>query len=229
MRIRTVPGTTLANDRTREIIYTPPVGESLIRDKLANWEHFIHTEQPLDPLVIMAVAHYQFEAIHPFSDGNGRAGRILNLLLLVHFNLLKSPILYHSRGIIRRKEEYYQKLISVTSQQDWESWILYMLEVVEESALWTFHKIEKIRQLRQDTRKQLKAQHSNIYSAELLDVLFNQPYCRIADLTEAGIAKRQAASTYLKQLVEGGILREEKAGREKLFIHKHFLHLLLDE
>ncbi len=229
MLIRKVPGTKLINERTNEVIYTPPVGEAVIREKLANWERFIHTEQELDPLVIMAIAHYQFEAIHPFSDGNGRTGRVLNLLLLIELKLLKSPILYHSRGIIRRKEAYYNNLTSVTSEQSWETWILYMLEVVEESARWTFQKIEAIRNLRRTTKTWLKTHHPNIYSSELLDVLFNQPYCRITDLTEAGIAKRQAASSYLKQLVEGGLLSEEKAGREKLFIHHEFLTLLLDE
>ena len=229
MRIRQVPGTTLQKDRTKEIIYTPPVGEALIREKLANWERFIHGNEDLDPLVMMAVAHYQFEAIHPFSDGNGRTGRIINLLILIDSGLLHSPILYHSRGIIRRKEEYYNGLIEVTRNNQWELWILYMLEVIEESARWTFHKINAIRQLRRETKSRLKTNHANIYSAELLDVLFNQPYCRIADVVDAGIAKRQAASTYLKQLVDGGLLYEEKAGREKLFIHHRFLNLLLDE
>jgi len=229
MRIRQVPGTTLRNDRTGETIYTPPVGEHVIREKLSNWEKFIHQQSDLDPLVIMAAAHYQFEAIHPFTDGNGRTGRVINLLMLVSLGLLKSPILYHSRGIIRRKTEYYQNLIGITRQEAWETWILYMLEVIEESALWTYQKIESIRHLRRETKNLLKEQHPNIYSAELLDVLFNQPYCRIPDLVEAGIAKRQAASTYLKQLVKGGLLGEEKVGREKLFIHHKFLELLLDE
>ncbi len=230
MRIRQVPGTTLMNDRTGETIYTPPAGEHLIREKLSNWERFIHdAETELDPLIVMAVAHYQFEAIHPFADGNGRTGRVINLLLLVSLGLLKAPILYHSRGIIRRKEEYYRNLTAVTSRQDWETWILYILEIIEESARWTYRKIEEIRQLRSTTKTRLKEDHANIYSAELLDVLFHQPYCRIADLVSAGIAKRQAASTYLRQLVDAGLLAEEKIGREKLFIHQAFLKLLLDE
>ena len=177
----------------------------------------------------MAAAHYQFEAIHPFTDGNGRTGRILNLLHLINAGLLRSPILYHSRGIIRRKEEYYRNLIGVTSKQDWETWILYMLEVVEESARWTFEKINAIRQLRRVTKQQMKTELPKLYSAELLDVIFFQPYCRIADLVDAGIAKRQAASTYLKQMVEVGLLSEEKVGREKLFIHDQFLDLLLND
>lgn len=229
MRVRQVPGTTLQNDRTGEVIYTPPVGEQLLREKLANWERFFHDPGDLDPLVAMAAAHYQFEAIHPFTDGNGRTGRILNLLQLVNSGLLKTPILYHSRGIIRRKEEYYRNLIGVTAREDWETWILYMLEVVEESARWTFRKIDAIRTLRRETKHWFKQELPKLYSAELLDVIFHQPYCRIADLVEAGVAKRQAASNYLKQLVDAGALQEEKAGREKLFIHGRFLTLLLDE
>lgn len=229
MSIRKVPGTTLGNDRTGEIIYTPPVGEHVIREKLSNWENFIHNPGDLDPLVVMAAAHYQFEAIHPFTDGNGRTGRVINILLLISQGLLKSPILYHSRGIIRRKKEYYQNLLSVTRTDSWETWILYMLEVIEESARWTYNKINAIRTMRKETKSWLKENHANIYSAELLDTLFNQPYCKISDIVDAGIAKRQAASTYLKQLVTAGLLNEEKIGREKLFIHQKFLNLLLDE
>lgn len=229
MSIRKIPGTALRNGSTGKTIYTPPVGEDVIRQKLSNWEHFIHESGDLDPLVVMAAAHYQFEAIHPFTDGNGRTGRIINILLLISKGLLKSPILYHSRGIIRRKEAYYHNLISVTREDAWENWICYLLEVVEESAQWTYEKINAIRQLRSQTKARLKEHHPAIYSAELLDVLFHQPYCRIADLVEAGIAKRQAASTYLKQLVDGGLLSEEKVGREKLFIHHAFLDLLLDD
>ncbi len=230
MRVRRVPGTALGNVRSGEIIYTPPVGEDLLRQKLRNWEQFLHqTDDDLDPLVILAAAHYQFEAIHPFTDGNGRTGRILNLLFLVERGLLGSPILYHSRGIIRRKEDYYRRLIAVTRDGAWEEWILYMLEVIEESADWTWRKIDAIRQLRQRTKAWLCKTHPTLDSAELLDVLFHHPYCRIADLVEAGIAKRQAASTYLKALSASGLLEEEKIGREKLFIHHEFLALLLDE
>ncbi len=229
MRVRQVPGTTLRNERAGETIYTPPVGENLIREKLSNWERFLHDPGDLDPLVAMAVGHYQFEAIHPFTDGNGRTGRIINLLYLVSSGLLRSPILYHSRGIIRRKEEYYSNLISVTRDQSWESWILYMLEVIEESANWTYAKIDAIRDLRKKTKHELRKKLPSLYSAELLDVIFNLPYCRIADLVSAGIVKRQSASQYLKQMVEAGFLFEEKVGREKLFVHHRFLDLLLNE
>jgi len=229
MPLRDFAGTALANDATGEILYTPPDGEHRLRDKLANWERFINQPTDLDPLVVMAVAHYQFEAIHPFADGTGRTGRVLNLLQLVQAGLLSLPILHHSRSIIRRKAEYYQKLRSVTFQDDWEDWILYVLEVVEESARWTNQKIHYIRDLRSRLKTELKAKLPKIYSAELLDVLLGLPYCRIGDLVRADIAKRQAAAGYLKQLVDIGILSEEKIGREKLFIHRRYLELLLNE
>ena len=228
MRVRQVPGTTLRSDRSGKTIYTPPVGEDLIRHNLANWERFFHDAGSLDPLVALAVGHYQFEAIHPFTDGNGRTGRILNLLHLVNSGLLKSPILYHSGSIIRRKEDYYRNLTAVTVSGAWENWILYMLEVIEHSAEWTFRKVAAIRDLRRAVKRKMKAELPKLYSAELLDVIFHQPYCRIGDVVEADIAKRQAASTYLKQLVETGLLAEEKVGREKLFIHGQFLKLLME-
>lgn len=229
MRVRSVSGTALGTNRGNEIIYTPPEGEALLRDKLRNWEKFLHQDQSdLDPLVTLAVSHYQFEAIHPFTDGNGRTGRILNLLFLVEKNLLGSPILYHSRGIIRRKDDYYRLLLAVTRDSAWEDWILYMLEVLEESAEWTWMKIDSVRQLRKQTKSWLRKTHPAFYSAELLDVLFHYPYCRISNLVDAGIAKRQAASTYLNALCESGLLQQEKVGREKLFLHRKFLNLLLD-
>lgn len=229
MKVRNVPGTALANAATGKVVYTPPIGESLLRDKLANWEWFINEPNDLDPLVVMAIAHYQFEAIHPFTDGNGRAGRILNLLYLLQKGLLSLPILYHSRGIIHRKSEYYAKLRAVTFEEKWEEWILYMLEVVEESARWTSRKIEAIRDLREATKERLREETPKIYTSELLDVIFHQPYCRITDVVAAGIAKRQTAATHLKQLVDIGLLVEEKVGREKLFIHRDYLQLLLND
>jgi len=229
MTIRKEAGTALGSTISGDTIYTPPVGESVIREKLANWENFINQTTELDPLVVMAVAHYQFEAIHPFSDGNGRAGRVLNLLYLVQAGILSSPILYHSRGIIRRKDDYYDLLRTVTFDQDWEAWILFILEVIEESAEWTNQKIRSIREYREEVREELKIKVPKIYSNELLDVLFEQPYCQIADLVSAGIAKRQSASVYLKKLVEIGLLAEERVGRSALFIHENYRNLLLSE
>ena len=229
MTIRKEAGTALGSTISGDTIYTPPVGESVIREMLVNWENFINQTTELDPLVVMAVAHYQFEAIHPFSDGNGRAGRVLNLLYLVQAGILSSPILYHSRGIIRRKDDYYDLLRTVTFDQDWEAWILFILEVIEESAEWTNQKIRSIREYREEVKRDLKIKVPKIYSNELLDVLFEQPYCQIADLVSAGIAKRQSASVYLKKLVEIGLLTEERVGRSALFIHENYRNLLLSE
>lgn len=226
MRVRKVPGTALINADTREVIYTPPEGETLLRDFLANLEDFLHQDDALDPLVRMAVAHYQFEAIHPFTDGNGRTGRVLNSLFLVERGLLGMPILYLSRYVIDRKSQYYRLLLSVTREGAWEPWLLYMLRAVEETSRWTMAKIAAIRELADDTSRYVRRKLPKIYSRELIEVIFEQPYCRIRNLEEAGIAKRQAASRYLKALVELGVLREEAAGREKLFVHPKLMQLL---
>jgi Fic family protein len=227
--IRKVPGTALANDRTKTVIYTPPEGEALLRDLLGNWERFLHEQTDLDPLVRMAVGHYQFEAIHPFTDGNGRTGRVLNLLFLIQQGLLDLPILYLSRYIIARKSDYYRLLLNVTREQAWEDWLLYMLQAVAETAHWTVAKIEAISALEKNTLAFVSALRPKIYSRELLDVIFEQPYCRIGNLVTRNIAKRQSASKYLKALAEIGVLQEQEHGRETLFIHTRFLQLLKDD
>jgi len=226
MTVRRVPGTTLKNDRTGATIYTPPEGEALIRDKLANWETYLHEEETVDVLIRMAVAHYQFEAIHPFTDGNGRTGRLLNILYLVEQELLSLPILYLSRYIIEHRNDYYACLLQVTTRQSWERWILYLLEAVEETALWTRDKIAAIRKLQEHTNRYVRKAAPEVHSRELIDVIFTQPYCRIANVVEAGIAKRQTASVYLKRLAEVGVLTELKAGREKLFIHPKLIKVI---
>ena len=229
MEIRRIPGTALANNKTGKVIYTPPVGESLLRDKLANWERFVHGEDNLDPLVLMAASHYQFEAIHPFTDGNGRTGRILNLLMLVERGLLDEPILYLSKYIIENRPAYYRLLLDVTVSAAWEPWILYMLAAVLDTARWTQARIAAIKELMQVTADNVRSKAPKIYSRELVDVLFNQPYCRIENLVDARIAKRETASRYLKVLAAAELLREEKIGREKLFVNASFLDLLVNE
>lgn len=226
MDIRKTPGTKLQNDRTGEVIYTPPEGEALLRDMLANWERFIHNEVDIDPLIRMAVAHYQFEAIHPFTDGNGRTGRVINILYLIQQDLLQLPILYLSRYIIQNKSDYYRLLLAVTKDHDWESWVLYMLKAVEETSRWTTEKIAAIRSLAEHTTAHMQTVLPKIYSRELVDVIFEQPYCRISDLVRKGVAKRQSASRYLKELTEKKILREMTVGKEKLFIHPKLMQLL---
>jgi len=226
MSVRKTPGTALARGGSGEVIYTPPEGEARLRDLLANWEEFLHEKNSLDPLVRMAVAHYQFEAIHPFTDGNGRAGRVLNSLILVEQGLLGLPILYLSRYIIAHKADYYRLLLAVTSKGAWEDWLLYVLRGVEETASWTTAKIGTIRDLAAHTTEHVRRTLPKIYSRELIDVIFEQPYCRIANVVDAKIAGRQAASRYLKALVDGGVLREQAFGKEKLFVHPKLMGLL---
>jgi Fic family protein len=227
--IRAESGTTLKSRMTGEVIYTPPVGQELLLRKLDNWAAFMRDETDIDPLVRMAIQHYQFEAIHPFVDGNGRTGRILNILFLVEQGLLDSPILYLSRYIIQNKAPYYRLLKKVTHEQDWASWILFILDGVEETCSWTTEKIKSIRELMEHTAEFIQARLPKTYSWELVALLFQQPYCRIANLVDSGIAKRQTASVYLKQLCELGVLREVKSGRETLFVHPKYIELLTGE
>ena len=226
MDIRRTPGTALVNDANGQVIYTPPEGETLLRDMLANWERFIHEAETIDPLVRMAIMHYQFEAIHPFSDGNGRTGRVLNLLYLVEKGLLDIPVLYLSRYIIKHRADYYSRLLAVTTDERWEAWIVFMLNAVAETARSTTAKIKTIRKLLETTTDHIRTAAAPIYSRELAELIFVRPYCRIGNVVDAGIAKRQTASVYLKRLCEIGVLEEVKVGREKLFIMPAFLKLL---
>ncbi len=224
--IRDKPGTSLRNAASGEIVYTPPQGQALLREKLENWATFLNKPSEFDPLVRMAIQHYQFEAIHPFSDGNGRTGRVLNVLYLVEQGLLDHPILYLSRYIISTKADYYRLLLEVTTEQNWAEWVRYMLKGIEETCLWTTDKIRPIRELMTHTGSFIQRRLPKIYSWELVQLLFMQPYCRIAHIVEAGLAKRQTASVYLKQLAEIGVLEEIKAGRESLFVHPKYIELL---
>ncbi len=227
--IRDDSGTKLSNRKTGQVIYTPPIGQKLLQRKLENWADFMHKNDAVDPLVRMAVQHYQFEAIHPFTDGNGRTGRILNILFLVEQGLLDSPILYLSRHIIQHKGDYYRCLLDVTRNQAWADWIMFMLNGVEETCIWTTDKIKAIRELMQHTSQFVQKQMPKIYSWELVEALFKQPYCRINNLVAAGVAKRQTASVYLKQLADIGVLKEIKSGRETLFVHPKYIELLTGE
>jgi Fic family protein len=224
--IRSKPGTSLKNNATGETIYTPPEGQALLKQKLANWEEFLYSSVELDPLIRCAIQHYQFEAIHPFVDGNGRTGRILNVLYLVDQGLLDKPILYLSRYIISHKADYYRLLLEVTSHGKWEPWILYMLDGVEDACLWTTDKIRAIRELMRHTGQFIQQRLPKIYTWELVELLFMQPYCRIANVVNAGLAQRQTASVYLKELAKIGILNEIKSGRESLFVHPKYIELL---
>lgn len=218
LQVRAIPGVVLKND-AGEVVYTPPAGEAVIRDKLTDLEKFIHAEDELDPLVKMAVMHYQFEAIHPFPDGNGRTGRILNLLFLVDKGLLDIPVLFLSRYIIANKAGYYDGLRGVTERQDWEAWLLYMLRAVESTAQQTFDQVTRIRAVMERVREKVQREAPGVYGKDLVELVFRQPYTKIQFLVDAGIAKRQTASTYLQTLAAMGVLRENKRGREKYYVN----------
>ena len=208
-------------------IYTPPKGEKVIRDLLKNLEHFIHSKNGIDDLVRLAIMHYQFEAIHPFPDGNGRTGRVLNILYLVEKGLLNAPILYLSKYIIENKNQYYKKLRAVTEKQDWEGWILYMLKGIEETAKYTLEKINAINNLMDKTIAFAKEKlPSRVYSKELIELLFEQPYCKVKFLVDKGIAKRQTAAEYLQELEKIRILKSQKVGVENLFLNVRLFEIL---
>jgi Fic family protein len=225
-QVRRIPGTALRNLATRRAVYTPPLGAERLRNLLSNWEKFMHDEGRYDPLVRMAVGHYQFEAIHPFEDGNGRTGRILNLLFLVEQDLLARPILYMSGQIIRRRADYYRLLQEVSTSGKWEAWLLYMLRIVEETSRSTVEKIRAMRRLFAQATEHIRREASRVYSHELVDLIFERPYCQIADVVERGLAKRQTASEYLATLVDIGVLHPEPKGRAKSFAHRALVSLL---
>lgn len=225
--IRKLPGTKLVNDKTGEVLYTPPDNETNIRNLLSNLEQFINEEDnELDPLVKMAVAHYQFESIHPFYDGNGRTGRIINVLYLILKGLLLEPLLYMSRYIIQNKPAYYHLLRQVTFNNNWESWILFMLEAVERTAVHTLTLSRDIIALMEKTGEKIRLKKPKIYSREFLELLFTNVYTKIGHLTESGIASRNIASSYLNGLEEIGILQNFKIGRETLYINFNLFDLL---
>lgn len=216
----------IGNRQARLIRFVPPQGGPLIGEKLANLESYLMAADGPDPLIRMAVAHYQFEAIHPFTDGNGRTGRILNILYLLQAGLLDIPVLYLSSYLIRHKSEYYRLLLDVSARQTWEPWIVYMLRGVEETAQRTTEMIHGIRHLLDETIERVHRTLPRVYSKELVELLFRQPYCKIAFLVEAGIAKRQTAAAYLQALEKAGILKSETIGRERIFINPPLLELL---
>ncbi|MCJ7554286.1 MAG: Fic family protein, partial [Ignavibacteriaceae bacterium] len=176
--IRNTPGTTIRNSKG-EIIYTPPEGEKIIRDMLKNIEDYIHNkDHKTDSLIKLAVIHYQFEAIHPFIDGNGRTGRIINILYIIQQELLELPVIYLSRYVIENKNKYYNYLRNVTEKNDWVPWILYILEGVSSTAIDTIKKIKEIKNLFDKTLEEMKLKlPSKVYSKELIELLFTNPYC----------------------------------------------------
>lgn len=224
--VRDRPGTRVVNRRTMEPIYAPPEGEPLIRSLLDNLCEYLNCTDDTDPLIKMAVAHYQFEAIHPFPDGNGRTGRVVNILYLVQQELLGIPVLYLSRFIIQNKAAYYDGLRLVTEQNAWEEWILYILDGIEQTAKDTKRRIDTIRVAMLEAIDYAKSEMKKGYSKELIEIIFQQPYTRISTLDKNGIAKRDAASTYLRELDRIGLLRGMKVGREMFYLNAKLLEAL---
>jgi Fic family protein len=224
--VRRVPGTKLANPGSGQIVYSPPEGEAVIRDKLANLEQFINGASDLDPLVRMAVMHYQFEAIHPFPDGNGRVGRILNILQLQAEGLMDVPILYLSRYIIENKAAYYRGLSDVTENGDWESWVLYMLRGVETMADVTRQRIEAVLALMAAASSDAEKVLPKVQVPAILDVVFRHPYCKVRFLEDAGLGSRPTCTKYLRLLVSAGLLREQSVWKQNYFINDAFFEAL---
>lgn len=221
-------GTRVGNPTSGQVIYSPPEGVDTIRAKLGDWEAFLHADEDgLDPLVRMAVAHYQFEAIHPFHDGNGRTGRIVNILMLVEAGLLTKPVLYLSRFIIGHKSDYYRLLREVTEHGAWEPWTRYMLEAVEQTAVTTLAKVDAIGRAQAEISALARDASIGGRNADFLAVLFEQPYCRIRTVVARCGVARQTASTWLNQLVDANILTTYQFGRDRLFVNHRFLEVLL--
>jgi Fic family protein len=226
--IRKNPGTKLANPINGQVVYTPPEGEETIRQKLAALERFINENElsQLDPLIKMALIHYQFEAIHPFTDGNGRTGRILNILYLVQQKLIGLPMLYLSRYIIENKSDYYRLLREVTEQEKWADWVLYVVNGVAETAALTLSKIRSILELKVQAEQDIKLALGTSYSKELVELIFSFPYIKIGVLEENQIAKRQTASVYLQKIEAIGWLRSIKPSREVYYINEKLIEVL---
>jgi Fic family protein len=223
--IRNTPGTTLSNTQG-EVIYTPPSGETIIRDKLGNLEKFINEDEAIDPLIKMAILHYQFEAIHPFSDGNGRTGRILLLLYLKLSGLLDTPAIYLSEYIIKNKVEYYRCLRAVTEKKEWEDYILYMLDMIEETSNKGLKRLIKITTAMEETAAEIKKKLPKVYSKDLIEILFRLPYTKRQYLLDENIGNLKTVGNYLIALEENGFLRSEKVGKEKLYLNPKLLEIL---
>jgi len=226
--IRRNLGTKLSNPSTNQIVYTPPEGEEIIRQKLFKLEQFINQPDanPLDPLVKMALIHYQFEAIHPFSDGNGRTGRILNILYLIQQEMIHLPVLYLSKYIIENKSDYYRLLREVTELQNWKEWVLYVINGVAETSHKTLQKIKLILELKAKAEIELKSALGSSFTRELNDLLFSYPYIKISVLQENGIAQRQTASQYLQKIEKTGWLHSFKIGRDVYYINHGLIQIL---
>lgn len=225
--IRKLPGTVLRNERTGETVYTPPAGEAEIRELLCNLEKYINEDyNDIDPLIKLAVIHYQFESIHPFYDGNGRTGRIINVLYLVLKELLDSPILYLSSYIIRNKSAYYKLLQEVRTHENWEEWIIYILIGIEETAEETLRLVKRINAEVETMSTEIKEKLPKIYSKELIELLFYEFYTKIVYIENGLSVTRKTAVNYLSSLEKEGFLTSEKIGKERIYQNKRLYDLV---
>lgn len=227
--VRKQAGTNLKNALTGEVIYTPPQDYETIQNLLTNLEKYINEPNDIDPLINMAIIHHQFESIHPFYDGNGRTGRIINILYLILKDLLDIPVLYLSRYIITHKADYYRLLQEVRTEDKWEEWILYMLEAVEQTSLETIELINNINELMIKTQDKISTELPKIYTKDLVEILFMHPYTKIEFLIDKLSLHRDTASKYLKELENIGILKPIKIGRSKYFINLELFDMLKKE
>lgn len=229
--VRKIPGTVISNAATGEVIYTPPQHPDEIDDLLDNLVNYINDDQmsELDPLIKMALIHHQFESIHPFYDGNGRTGRIINILYLVNKGLLDLPILYLSRYIVRTKSEYYRLLQVVRDQNDWESWVAYIIKGVEETARETIEFINQIRTLVSDAKQKMRTELPKIYSQELLNNLFFHPYTKVQFVVDQLGVSRITATKYLNQLAEYGFVSKHKMGRTNYYVNEALVNLIIQQ
>jgi len=224
---RSTPGTALRNDRTGDMVYVPPQSAAEIGDHMTRLERFINDDEAcnLDPLIKLALIHHQFESIHPFSDGNGRIGRILNVLYLTKVDLLEIPILYLSRAINSTKSDYYRLLQAVRDEGAWEEWVLYMLHAVQSTSRLTLELIEGIRSQMAEYKQRIRSELPKLYSQDLLNNLFRHPYTRIEYIqSELGVT-RQTAARYLDSLADGKFVRKQQIGRNNYYINDRLIAL----
>lgn len=221
---RSLPGTQLVNDKTNEVVYTPPQSKEQIESLMRTFTEYLNA--PERSLAKLAVLHFQFESIHPFYDGNGRTGRIINVLYLILKDYLEIPILYLSSYIIKHKEEYYARLQKVRTEADWENWILFILKGIETTSRQTIEKVRSIKSLMDATIEEVKEKCPKIYSKELVETLFENPYCKGEFIEKAAGVERKAAARYLHQLNNAGILDCQKIGLTNIYINTKLMELL---
>ena len=226
---RVTPGTALKNERNGDIVFVPPQDANEIVALMTVLERFVNDDavSNLDPLIKMALIHHQFESIHPFPDGNGRIGRILNVLYLTRTGLLDIPILYLSRHITRNKGDYYRLLQAVRDEGAWEEWVIFMLEGVAETAKTTLQLVSGIGELMQDAKHRMREELPKLYSQELLNNLFRHPYTRIEYVQSDLDITRQTAARYLDSLAEHGFVDKHRAGKNNYFINTRLVRLLM--